>query len=237
MRIGARMKLGHRVQTLGMLASRASTQFAVVVSDLSILAGEERSKFGIDAYELITAIKIEGDVLGPIHNECAIADLADVDRLIAETVWRFHPTFGRVQGLITAIRGAVRMRVANQTMVVRGLVEVAFDASTPEENSGPTSKTATPVLEAEDAGCLVTTWSGEVIGILVAGAGRTGFVAPVAAFLRHNALEHRRVEPDGDIPFPDIGRHAIESHAGFVSQAAELAREERFGFDRMPELV
>lgn len=231
------MHLGHRVQTLGMIASREESHFAVVAANLAALAQDERAAFGIPAHELITVVRLADEVAGPANPECAIGDLADIDRSIEETVWRFHPKFGRVQGLITAIRGAVRMRISNQTMVVRGLVEVTFDATTPDEAPGETPNNVTPLLEPEDAGSLVTTWCGDVIGILVAGSGRIGFVAPVAPFLAQNALQYRRIEPNGDIDYLDIGRHAIEGHSAIVSQAAELAREERFGFDKMPELV
>jgi hypothetical protein len=231
LRLGDRAHFGGRVQTVGLAAVDPSgAAFALTAVDVGAALRAGRLPPEVTAADLITDIALPALPNPPLDDRMTVGPLCDPEKILNVTVHRFHPDFGRVQGLVSAFRGVVRMRAAGAgDVLVTELIEVTFDEAD-EADGRPT-----PPIEAQDAGSLVTTWDGQVIGLLVGGGGHLGFIAPVAGALRTNGLTHQQVEPSLGAPWADLGRRLVEAEAGIASFGAELAREPSLGLSDVPE--
>ncbi|HYE28620.1 MAG TPA: hypothetical protein VEA61_10350 [Allosphingosinicella sp.] len=229
LRIGSRTQLGGRIRTVGLVARRrgprSAERYAVTTADLEPLLRDEGCRAGIHSSRLIAALPVEAPIGPPADGLCTIGPLAGVEDLVNEVIRRFHPERGRIQGTVTALRGAAQLRVGDSSLLVRELVEIRFL----ERESG--AEADSPVLESADSGALVTTWNGHVVGLLVAGSGHTGFVAPLRPFLEANRLIHCTVMRTTGTPFARVGLHALETEAGIASQVVEIERDGTFGLD------
>jgi hypothetical protein len=227
--LGDRVKVHGAMRTLGLIARRDGVPFAITSQDCAVFEAYREAGMELSADRLVRALPLDELPRAPRHEAYSIGALANIDRLIDVTVRRFHPSFGRIQGRVTSLRGAVRMNSAGKCLIAHGLVEVTFDQQ--DSDSG----TATPVLESGDSGALVTSWDGRVVGVLVGGSNHIGYVAPLAEFLRKNELVHQIIEPNAGLPWEYLGRHTFQKQAGIASFGAELAREESMGLDDIPE--
>jgi hypothetical protein len=225
--IGARIGTGGRLRTIGLAASAEGREYAVTTSNLLPLLDDERCVSGIPAAELLTAIPLRSPAGPPEDERFTIAELARPGDLLDEVVRWFHPEAGRVQGLVTALHGAVRLEVGERFLVARELIEVEFSSSGGEAEL--------PLLGPSDSGALVTTWEGAVAGLVVAAAGARAFIVPARPFLDAHGLVHRRVSRDAGICLPGIGAQAVEKEAGIASQRVELEHEGSFGLESFLE--
>jgi hypothetical protein len=123
----------------------------------------------------------------------------------------------------------VRFAASGTEVTVRDVVEVEFSASVEGDATAP------PLLEPEDTGALITTWEGLVVGLLIGGSGRNGFVAPVGPFLAAMGLVHRPVQRDAGISLPGLGHLAVAQEAAIASQRVELQHEGSFGLEQYLE--
>ena len=235
LQVGDRAYLGHRVQTLGLVAQSADGRcFGITVADPRSWISDASRDGGISSNRLLNRVVLEEGARDPQIKGYDIAGLCPLDQVLGESVHRVCPGFGRVQGVVSAVLGAALIDTKGARTLVRDLVEVRFDLG--ERSPGARSNTPgrkTPVLEPDDAGSIVCTPRGDVIGLLVAGSGHLGFVAPVAEYLAAHGLTHRRFDA-ANLPCEEIGRTALENLDDLAAQAAEIGREEEFGFDAMP---
>jgi hypothetical protein len=224
MQPGARLVLNGRPRTVGVMADDADGHmFALTARGLDARTAAVLAEAGsAKADDLLCAERANGEIrLEPLSG-LPLRPPAQADRLLRESIYRHHPDFGQIQGVVAALRGAVEIRLGGRSFIAHDLIEVAFD----ERNSDAKD---TPPLAPEEGGALVCTWTGQVIGLLVAGRGHTAYVAPVGALLDELGLTLR-------LPGPGVvgsGLHETlaELQAGSTALAGDLAREPSLDLD------
>ncbi|HEX8626071.1 MAG TPA: hypothetical protein VF782_13480 [Allosphingosinicella sp.] len=218
LRLGGRFLLEGRLQTLGLEASRKAKRFAITAAAPRRLTEAFGQDEVVPSHRLLAAVAIEQRLQTPRKGMAAIKEFCPPEDMFLHNVFRFHPDHMLI-GVVTAIRGSVRFRLGDRRLIVRDLIELRFD----EKACWRGASFDAPPLAPEDAGALVTTDEGQIVGLLVGGAGYLGYAAPVEPFLRENGLVHRRVgNPDA-------------TDAALASLEAELAREPSFGLEQYLE--
>jgi hypothetical protein len=138
------------------------------------------------------------------------------------SVYRLHDTQGTVSGEVYAFRGLVHIEDNAKLLAVTGLVEVRFT------KSDRVSGNSFPELGPADRGQLVATWDQRPIGLLVAGEGYVGYVAPVAEFLQANHLTltlYKEVDVELSTELRYLDRTPVLIDAGLDALTGELNRE------------
>lgn len=228
LQIGARETIGDRTWTIGLVATRDGRDFAVLPRDLSSLLDHPGAHHGIPAHELLTSRPLRHPPGPPADPNYLCEAPCDRQNILGEIVLRLQAGYGRVPGTVVALRGAVRLNRNNKYLIARDLIEVEFERKLPPQWVGEERTGETPALEAGDAGAIVTTQDGYVIGVLIAGGGHTGYVIPVKAFLEKENLKVKQIENAEDFKMKSIGALTTAETAGLLAAlAAEVEREKR----------
>jgi len=179
-----------------------------------------------DSWDLLETVEItkaafEGHALLPV----------DLSRQWDDDVYRAMPDGTRVLGVLMGLRGLMKIRTPAGHVYVRGLLEIEFERIRPDQSEQP-------MIAAEDLGSLVSVSTGAACGVLVAGAGRTGFAVPLkeaVAQLRLTLIElppveSKKVEPGFEPSAYDLlqqGELGVEVMASNALNEAELDLGER----------
>ncbi len=137
-------------------------------------------------------------------------------------VHRLHEAHGTISGRAYAMYGLTYIEDNENTLAVRDLIAVRFT------EFDKTSGNPLPPLGPSDRGQLVATWDQRPIGLLVAGTGYVGFVAPVAEFLNDQNLK-LSLYMELDVEFSQelryLDRTPVLIDAGLDAMTGELNRE------------
>lgn len=228
LQIGVRQTIGDRTRTLGLVATQFGRDLAILPADLSHLLNHPEAQCGIPALELLTALPLNHAPKWPVDSNYVCEPPGDRKDILGETVLRLHAGYGRVPGIVVALRGAVRIKRENRYLIARDLIEVEFERELPPLWVGEEQAAETPKLEKGDSGAVVTTQDGCVIGVLIAGGGYTGYVVPVKAFLEKEKLTVKQIETAEDAKMKSVGGLTAAETAGLLAAlAAEVEREQR----------
>jgi hypothetical protein len=228
LQIGVRETIGGRTRTLGLVATNFRRDWAILPTDLSGLLNHPEAHYGIPALELLTAFPLDHSPRPSAESNYVCEPPGDRQDILGETVLRLHAGFGRVPGVVVALRGAVRLKRDDRYLIARDLIEVEFELKLPPLWVGKEQAKDTPTLETGDSGAVVTTQDGCVIGVLIAGGGYTGYVVPVKAFLEKEKLTVKQIETATDAKMKLVGGLTTGETAGLLAAlAAEVEREKR----------
>jgi len=170
LQIGAKETIGDRIRTIGLVATRHGRDFAVLPKDLSQLLDDPDAQYGIPAHELLTTRLLRNPPRAPANPNYLCEAPGDRQNILGEVVLRLQAGYGRVPGVVVALRGAVRLKRDNRYLIARDLIEIEFERELPPQWVGEEETRATPALEIGDSGTIVTTQDGYVIGVLIVGA-------------------------------------------------------------------
>ncbi len=242
LRVGERTALGalDRIRTVGALVHDGNARaFALSVVDVEALCGPSgRDTPMIDAMDLIDRIPIPVSATNGGYDRLPLVGTERPERALGESVQRSHPSASPIRGRMVAIRGAVSLvsRDSLRNIVVRGLLEVAFDTTSVDPAGA--IRSPNPQLEPEDAGAIVATGDRRALGILVAGHGATGFAAPVDRYMEvHGLLLSPPRIRIGSLPERPMTHHLQDFDDGAYAQIGELGREPHLDLGPIPELA